>query len=74
MDSQTTQQIEIVLNGEPRSVPGGLSLLDLLRFLELPPERVAVELNRNIVRQPEWASTPVHGGAALEIVHFVGGG
>jgi sulfur carrier protein len=74
MDSTTTQQIEIVLNGEPKQVPAGLSLLELLRHLELEPERVAVELNRSIVRQPDWASTPVGAGSAIEIVHFVGGG
>ena len=42
--------------------------------LNLEPERVAVELNRVIVKRPLWDSTPVEAGAELEIVQFVGGG
>jgi thiamine biosynthesis protein ThiS len=45
-----------------------------LQWLEIDPERVSVELNREIVRQPQWSTTPVAGGARLEIVQFVGGG
>lgn len=66
--------LEIVINGEPRTVPGGLNVLSLLRELGITPDRVAVELNRKIVRQPEWDSTPVNPGAQVEIVQFVGGG
>jgi thiamine biosynthesis protein ThiS len=46
----------------------------LLSHLEIPTDRVAVELNREIVRQTQWDATAVEAGAALEIVHFVGGG
>jgi thiamine biosynthesis protein ThiS len=49
-------------------------LLELLRFLQIDPDRVAVELNRKIVRQPEWSGTAVPDGANIEIVQFVGGG
>jgi len=66
--------LEIVINGEPRKVPDGLNLLSLLGELGVKPDRVAVELNRRIVRQPEWATTPIEGGAQVEIVQFVGGG
>jgi sulfur carrier protein len=38
------------------------------------PERVAVELNRSIVRQPDWRQRMVELGAQIEIVQFVGGG
>jgi sulfur carrier protein len=74
MDSEKTKTVEIVVNGGRREVPPGLTLLDILEFLQLDPRRVAVELNRRIVRQPDWDTTPVGEGAALEIVHFVGGG
>ena len=74
MDSELTKTAEIFVNGERRDVPGGLTLLDLLGFLEVDPQRVAVELNRKIVRQPEWSGTTVADGAVLEIVQFVGGG
>jgi thiamine biosynthesis protein ThiS len=48
--------------------------LQLLLSLGVDPERVAVELNRSIVRQPEWRERIVEGGATVEIVQFVGGG
>lgn len=69
-----TNPIKIVLNGEPRETPAALNVLQLLRHLELPPDRVAVELNRSIVRKAEWESTVVEDGAQVEVVMFVGGG
>jgi len=69
-----TKTIAIVLNGEPRRVPEGLNIAGLLKFLEIDGARVAVELNREIVRKPEWESTQVLDGAQLEVVWFVGGG
>ena len=68
------EMIRIVVNGEERTVPTGLSLVDLIRSLNLEPSRVAVELNREIVRREAWTETVVAGGARLEIVQFVGGG
>jgi thiamine biosynthesis protein ThiS len=65
---------EITVNGELRQVPAGLNLRQLLIHLEVHPDRVAVELNRGIVRQLDWESTTVDAGAQLEIVQFVGGG
>ena len=46
----------------------------LLEFLAIDASRVAVELNRSIVRKQDWNTTKVEGGAQLEIVWFVGGG
>jgi len=66
--------IDIVVNGEQRAAKEGQTILDLLRALELDPARVAVELDRRIVKQPLWAETPLRAGAQLEIVQFVGGG
>jgi len=54
--------IEIVLNGDPRSVPAGLSLDRLLIFLEVDLSRVAVERNREIVRKPLWSDTLLAAG------------
>ena len=69
-----TQTVEIVVNGDPRAVPGGLTVLELLRHLDVDPQRVAIELNRSIVRQPDWVRTAIDPGAQVEIVQFVGGG
>jgi thiamine biosynthesis protein ThiS len=69
-----TKMIEIVVNGQPRRVEAGLNIAQLLAFLGIEASRVAVELNRHIVRKPEWESTVVEPGARVEVVWFVGGG
>jgi thiamine biosynthesis protein ThiS len=74
MNSPVPGSIEITVNGQPRSVPEGLKLPDLLEILAVDPTRVAVERNREIVRRPEWPATPVLPGDELEVVWFVGGG
>jgi sulfur carrier protein len=66
--------IEIVVNGESRTTTPGQTILGLLRQLDVDPARVAVELDRRIVKQPQWVETEVRPGARLEIVQFVGGG
>ena len=68
------QTISVVVNGEPRSVTEGATLLELLRALALDPRSVVVEHNRRIVRRPELAEVRVAPGDAIELVHFVGGG
>ena len=67
-------EIEIVINGESRATSEGQTVLGLLHQLQLDPSRVAVELNRRIVKQPNWPETILSPGAQLEIVQFVGGG
>jgi len=66
--------IDIVVNGEPHSTAEGQTVLGLLHQLQLDPARVAVELDRRIVKQPLWPDTILRPGAELEIVQFVGGG
>jgi len=66
--------MEITINGRVREVPEGTTVLSLLETIGLDPARVAVELNREIVKQPAWAGTVLGAGAQLEIVQFVGGG
>jgi len=67
-------EISIFVNGEPTRVARGLTVEGLLQHLELELDRVAVELDRELVRRPEWPRRAVENGAQLEIVHFVGGG
>jgi sulfur carrier protein len=67
-------EIPVVINGEARTVAPQQTLLDLLRGLSLDPARVAVELDRRIVKQAQWSGTVVEPGAQIEIVQFVGGG
>ena len=68
------RELEIEVNGERRRIAEGRSVLDLLRELNLEPGRVAVELNRRIVKQAHWGETRLEAGARVEIVQFVGGG
>jgi len=70
----TNVPIPIVINGQPRTTDEGQTLLGLIHELHLDPARVAVELDRRIVKQPLWSDTPVRAGAQIEIVQFVGGG
>jgi thiamine biosynthesis protein ThiS len=66
--------MQLVINGEVTEVPAAISLAGLVEHLQLQGDRVAVELNRQIVRRDYWASTPLRDKDRLEIVHFVGGG
>ena len=74
MDITQQTGIEVVVNGEPRAVPEGSSLLSLVGQLGLEPERLAVELDGRIVKRARWSETALRAGARLEIVQFVGGG
>jgi thiamine biosynthesis protein ThiS len=69
-----TKEIQIVVNGQVRAVTSGQNLIQLLGCLGVDPARVAVELNRSIIRREEWDKTEIGEGATLEIVQFVGGG
>jgi thiamine biosynthesis protein ThiS len=68
------KQNQVTVNGEVRNFPPETTLHDVVRALDLEPERLAIELNRAIVKRDVWASTTVDAGAEIEIVQFVGGG
>jgi sulfur carrier protein len=65
---------EIFVNGQPARVPSGQTVESLLAWLRVNPERVAIELNKEIVRKRNWPQTLVQPGAHVEVVEFVGGG
>jgi sulfur carrier protein len=65
---------EATVNGERRFFPPESTLLDVVHALHLEPERVAIELNRAIVKRDRWSTTKFEGGSGIEIVQFVGGG
>jgi thiamine biosynthesis protein ThiS len=50
------------------------TLSDLVNELSLPPARIAIEVNGEVVRRNDWMNAMVREGDRLEIVHFVGGG
>lgn len=67
-------EINVVVNGEPRRIPGPATIADLLGHLGLDSRMVVVELNREIVRRPRVHEVPLQEGDSVELVHFVGGG
>ena len=67
--------MHIQINGEEREFPqSSLSLEELFETLSLPPQRIAVEVNKTIVPRGLWEKTILKDGDQIEIVHFVGGG
>jgi sulfur carrier protein len=67
--------MKLQINGEERSFdPPVPTLAALVETLGMKPDRVAVELNRDIVPRDRWADTALNEGDQLEVVHFVGGG
>lgn len=69
-----TQTINVRLNGQDRTLPAGRTVTELLQSLELRPELVVVERNREILDRARYHETRVEDGDTLELVHFVGGG
>ena len=66
--------IDVVINGQPRKIEHGTTVLVLLDQLGLAEKRVAVERNREIVPRAQHGSTILAAGDQLELVTFVGGG
>ena len=66
--------MNVQLNGETREISDDSTIESLIAFLALEPTRVAIELNRSVVRRNQWATTVLNEGDQIEIVHFVGGG
>jgi thiamine biosynthesis protein ThiS len=66
--------VKIFINGETKEITKQVNLLELLNEFSLPSERVAIELNREVVRKKDWESILVNDADKIEIVHFVGGG
>lgn len=66
--------VEVIVNGEPRQLPAGSTVLSLLEQLSMDPRVVAVEHNGEILRRPLYGQCSLRSGDRLEIVHFVQGG
>lgn len=66
--------MHVHLNGLDRELPEGQTLRQMIEGLNLPPERVAVELNGDIVPRATFGERVLQEGDRLEVVQFVGGG
>lgn len=66
--------MRLIINGNEQTLADSLTLVQLVEQLGMKGDRVAVELNREIVSRAQWPQTQLNDGDRLEIVHFVGGG
>lgn len=66
--------VQVIVNDDPRSLPDGTTVADLVASLGLGPRRIAVEVNLQVVPRATYATTPLSDGDRVEVIHFVGGG
>ncbi|MDQ6787168.1 MAG: sulfur carrier protein ThiS [Acidobacteriota bacterium] len=66
--------MKVFINGESREISSEVNLFELLANLSMPQERIAVELNRQVVRKKDWETIKINDADRIEIIHFVGGG
>ena len=66
--------MKIMINGKSCDQPADITVAQLVAELELEPTRIAVELNKQLVRRGEFGQTQLADGDVLEIVTLVGGG
>jgi thiamine biosynthesis protein ThiS len=66
--------LTITLNGDAHTVPGPLTIRELLARLDIDPRRVAVERNFVVIKRAAYDTTQIMEGDEIEIVNFVGGG
>jgi thiamine biosynthesis protein ThiS len=67
-------EMEAIINGERRPLRSGTTISDLLDELRLGGRRIAVEVNRDIIRAADYPGRVIADGDEVEIVQFVGGG
>ena len=64
----------LIVNGEPRNLPDGASVADLVRQLGLEKTACAVEVNRRLVPKADHGNRSLGNGDTIEVVTLVGGG
>lgn len=66
--------MKVTVNGDGREVPTGITVADLLSEIGTPEERVAVEVNLDVVPRKQYRERTLQEGDTIEVVTFVGGG
>jgi thiamine biosynthesis protein ThiS len=67
-------EMNLIVNGKEKQMADDSTVLQLVEALELNPQQVAVEVNREIVKKEQFDATVLNDGDEVEVVHFVGGG
>ena len=68
------KKIKIKINGKINKIDDKTKLSDLVKNLEVPLKKVAIELNREIVNKKNLSKIKLKVNDKIEIVHFIGGG
>ena len=66
--------MRLTVNDQPTDLPDGATIVTLLERLALPGTRVAIEVNRQLVRRADHPATVLRDGDVVEVVTLVGGG
>lgn len=66
--------MKVFLNGDAREISADTDLVQLLELFEFPTQRIAVEVNKAVVRRNDWNKTVLSESDVVEVIHFVGGG
>jgi len=68
--------MKIQVNGEPHEVEEGMTIIQLLKQLDIDPEQsgIAVAKNQDVVLEKEWEETTIDSDSEIEIIHAVQGG
>ena len=66
--------MQIMLNGDPRTVADGITVASLIEQLDLVGKRLAVEVNEEVVPRSRHGECALASGDQVEIVHAIGGG
>ncbi len=66
--------MKIIINGKTKEIPYEINIVELLENFSLPKERIAIEINKKVVRKKDWENIKVADADQIEVIHFVGGG
>ena len=71
---QKIKKIKIRVNGKVKSIPAKYSISDLVKNLNIPIKKVAIEHNQEIIDKKKINRIILKKNDKIEIVHFIGGG
>ncbi|MEJ7862042.1 MAG: sulfur carrier protein ThiS [Pyrinomonadaceae bacterium] len=66
--------MKIIINGKAKEISNEVNIIELLEKFSLPKERIAIELNKHVVRKKDWENIKITNADQIEVIHFVGGG
>ncbi len=66
--------IEVIVNGKRQELAREVNVAELLKLLDIEGERIAIEINEDVIRKRDWHNVKITTKDKIEIIHFVGGG